>query len=810
MSKMNPLKISRVRIRNFKSIIEFDQVLKRDLMIFDGPNGFGKTTLFDAFELVMFGRIKRIDEYKIVDLKQGYRDSLYFNNPDKDVIIQVQFYSEESAFVVTKRLPSRKKTKGKSQVVAANAPTAWDQFETYITDDFIEHFETLEPVKQEQVHVRLGVAHIMRAFHLFYYIQQEEKTYFIKSTEKTRLQVLSDLFDTKKEEDERKKLDDIKKAFTKRLEALEKDIEHLKKEIVVPATDGTSLEVVIQYSPLITQNIQPAWDQELFSVSADLRQKSHEELDQIKDLVLHIESFKAATFNKKMNNLIGNKILLQAAIIIYSHLLLDPTELRAKEQRLKEYKNWLHRLTRENLLNEINREGTIESLIQIAKTQKWYIEEEIVLNLLTQIRRQRKNSNELSDIVLQINETRDALLSKNNKFLTEVEGASKSECPMCGQDWITFEALSEQLEIKRKVFEQFYSDSAQSVIDLTNELYNKHITIIRDKIQLYVDTTDNLVDASFFEEWETYEKYKAQVQSFADWCGRQGYDLSLYVNNQMTGVGQDQLEAKVIKLQDFLRSKMLFVEADYQHTSDKFSTFDHIVRTFFANDISHLKKLSVELIEQKQAYIDQVFYRTNARKQTELQIKLQQLNSEQKRILDHQDNVITIIKTYDIAIREHWSKIISDIEVIFYLYFSKVTQYYQRGLGMFIQQQREADKDQGMAKALRFVCHANSDQDAINYLSSGQLSALVIAFTLALNRVYNRGLGLLLIDDPVQTMDEINMASLTELLRNDFRGMQIVVSTHEEQVARYLKYKFLKYSLEAERINMKDNSLQFA
>lgn len=129
---------------------------------------------------------------------------------------------------------------------------------------------------------------------------------------------------------------------------------------------------------------------------------------------------------------------------------------------------------------------------------------------------------------------------------------------------------------------------------------------------------------------------------------------------------------------------------------------------------------------------------------------------------------------------------------------------------MFIQQQRDSDKDQGMAKALRFVCNTDSDQDAINYLSSGQLSALVIAFTVALNRVYNRGLGMLLIDDPVQTMDDINMASLTELLRNDFNGMQIIVSTHEDQASRYFKYKFLKYGLDADRIIMKEKALQFS
>jgi exonuclease SbcC len=98
----------------------------------------------------------------------------------------------------------------------------------------------------------------------------------------------------------------------------------------------------------------------------------------------------------------------------------------------------------------------------------------------------------------------------------------------------------------------------------------------------------------------------------------------------------------------------------------------------------------------------------------------------------------------------------------FYIYSGKIMQNYQRGLGLFI-------KEREQAESIVFVFENSSDHDALNYLNSGQLSALVISFTLALNKVYgNNDLGVILIDDPVQTMDEINMASLTELLRNEF------------------------------------------
>jgi ABC-type lipoprotein export system ATPase subunit len=87
-------------------------------------------------------------------------------------------------------------------------------------------------------------------------------------------------------------------------------------------------------------------------------------------------------------------------------------------------------------------------------------------------------------------------------------------------------------------------------------------------------------------------------------------------------------------------------------------------------------------------------------------------------------------------------------------------------------------------------------------MSSGQISAVVIALALALNRIYAKGFSPVLIDDPVQTMDDINMSSLVELLRNEFPNRQVVLSTHEDKVAKYFVYKYLKYGRSVRQLNL--------
>ncbi len=44
-------------------------------------------------------------------------------------------------------------------------------------------------------------------------------------------------------------------------------------------------------------------------------------------------------------------------------------------------------------------------------------------------------------------------------------------------------------------------------------------------------------------------------------------------------------------------------------------------------------------------------------------------------------------------------------------------------------------------------------------------------------------------------MDELTIASFCEVLRTDFKEYQFILSTHEEDFSDYIRYKYEKYSL---------------
>jgi exonuclease SbcC len=57
------IKINRILINNFKPFRKFEiNFTDSRFIVFDGPNGFGKTSFYDAIELLLTGRMRRYDE----------------------------------------------------------------------------------------------------------------------------------------------------------------------------------------------------------------------------------------------------------------------------------------------------------------------------------------------------------------------------------------------------------------------------------------------------------------------------------------------------------------------------------------------------------------------------------------------------------------------------------------------------------------------------------------------------------------------------------------------------------------------------
>ena len=73
-------------------------------------------------------------------------------------------------------------------------------------------------------------------------------------------------------------------------------------------------------------------------------------------------------------------------------------------------------------------------------------------------------------------------------------------------------------------------------------------------------------------------------------------------------------------------------------------------------------------------------------------------------------------------------------------------------------------------------------------LSAGNLNTAALTLFLSLNATATTSVDLLLLDDPVQAMDDIHVAQFSALLRSFARdlGRQVVVAVHERSLFEYL------------------------
>jgi DNA repair exonuclease SbcCD ATPase subunit len=89
-------------------------------------------------------------------------------------------------------------------------------------------------------------------------------------------------------------------------------------------------------------------------------------------------------------------------------------------------------------------------------------------------------------------------------------------------------------------------------------------------------------------------------------------------------------------------------------------------------------------------------------------------------------------------------------------------------------------------------------RDPLLVLSSSQANVAALTYFLALSWAADAGaLPFLLLDDPLQSMDDVNALGFSDLCRHIRRRRQLVVSTHEERLASLLERKLTPRSSEA-------------
>jgi DNA repair protein SbcC/Rad50 len=770
-------KISELYIENFKSIKQTLLTFQgADLTVLDGPNGFGKTSIFDAIEFALTGSVRRIVNNKIADGKKGYGDYLLANDQTKPVIVKIKLQINESDSLVfgrkidPKELSPIKKKPGEF-------PSTF-----HVISDIQEELTNKNQRNEKEFE---QIAHFENTYNLYHYIEQEECTHLFKKSENDRMDAISKLFNIEKEEAEREKLLKVSNRLQFHKNKIQKQLQTLKEDLDLDVVNQEERKV--EYFQLLPDKVskKEIWDSKEIK-ALDIKQKSmyYERIDNLQYLIKQFPFFQAAYKNEQINSLIKNNARIEALLLLY-HFQDSIDSLRKEYNTRQKLSRILTSLEQKDLLNPNIQWDIIYEHFSLPLTQ------ENLQDKLTIIRNLKKNASQLSEMISKLLNTREQLTRYFQK-LVDAKGIRDDKCPFCGSEWEDYQVLLTQIESQTKQYKEQQDKSSQEETLLVDELYKNLINSLIEEIRVFLK---KLISEDIYSTISYYFEKRIDLAKAKKFFDDLNIDLEKYVYKSLEDISD--LPLRVEKIQEELR-KCLKDTGDFNF--EKYEALKDIYNNVFEKDDNLLLQIDTTKFELKKEYINYIYYLQSS-KQYQKYITLY----EKFRVIENAHNSISrVLNIYKKKIDSYRAKMIKEIEIPFYIYSGKIIQNYQRGIGIFIRED-ESENDEAQIKAIRFVPPSKTDHDIVHTFSSGQLSATVLAFTLALNKVYNNsGLNTILIDDPIQTMDEINMASFVELLRNDFGDRQIILSTHENQISLYIRYKFSKYGYRTKKINVKE------
>ena len=728
-------------------------------VILGGPNGYGKTTVFDALELLFTGRIRRMDSYaplhnNTTSMDQDEQKPLVYDVKSRDaVIVRAGIMLDEGEIILERH----------AEVYEMRNPVDFGPFQrVFVSNKGIEELQEVASADLGQ----FGLGDLAANYDFLYYLSQEEAVAFLKSKEADRSRQIQQLFDTTRYEEPIKRLGDAINQLTRlsndygqRKKVVDEEIKRLTATSV--QDDGGAANYVS-----LSGNETLAWDKEDLGFS-------HEDFNMwlaeggVIDGMLYFcqnkDAFKQNRLNMVVERLLHGSLLRQ--LVIYMHY--KDTNLIGDFKR--------HRNTRRQF-DMLRIDNLAKFAISIPETLlREKVLEEDVLNNLDSIRKSIVNlyntTNDLARIKTDMMQRRNQLAQI---LKTTMQRNPVDTCPLCGANYGNEVTLMDHIETYGRQLEQTLGEINQEVL--------KQFETFRKSF------TEQVV-----EPCEAYYVAKGISDEL----------VALYdgVNGQQALKDAGIIE-KIVGKVDYSKPLAETVDQLTKQLAARIVAVDAQINTDWLNRIfnSYLKftdwrKLTEEQVMAKRAYLASLWNK-------KVSVMLTEKSAASARFArciercEHRKTLYRKVRRSLESQRDGYiNEIISDIKILYYIYSGRIMQdcHYGRGLLM--------KPDFGRRRVLFVAGSYKSDVDALYNMSSGQLVSLSIAFLLALNKLYAHNL-VLAIDDPVQTIDDINLWGLIETLRHDFNDHFLLLSTHEQDYSQLLKNKLEKWGVRTRLIDM--------
>ena len=793
-------KIKSVRLKNFKCFdgskyYEFSLDDTKNPIILTGPNGFGKTTFFDAIELIFANKITRFNE-AIENGKTDLQKNVLLNEADSDGFIVCTLINgnRECLSLIARIDHGMHKVNYSDSIMYAmiNASIATENLDRYIRECLdwrksISEFDVLKYSKEN--------------FAVYYYISQAESVHFLKQSVIQRKDAMNALLDLGEVDSWMKFLQDKligKNTLTPNVlinemiklldNKINEDIEQLKS---LGANNESSCE--FEYFNIINLGSMsnfPLWDSEkLEKVDVSELERGVKDIDRISHLVKEYGDYENHLWNKKLETAMVSGVedyLLSRDYVKDKKIDIDSIKhvIELKNRIITIFNNSAFLRSKEIVPGEFSADG-MRKLKQLFPEGVLFDIED-VQRMCTNLNEMSKKLSSKQAVIRKMENARLSLHEANEEF-----DRNTDICPYCGRQYGESIKLEEAYKAARALLEKENGEELKKYNELLKHLeeavkesknaLNKEIGSLNDS-----DVTSVLDEVRRLSSFISDKKRVERVEML---------NPLIVVDKAFEDMGKKEQKNELQRI--FIESKKAFSSVDFTNNLSTYG-YDSLLEEYPNIEWTQQNLFRDEkMIDNKKNYIKAAINSKKNEKANEIKARTKMNIRKWQTLKTIREDLKNIQKVYSDAIASYKNQILKRLRVPLLIYTGKILQDYQNGLGVFI------SKDE-----MRFVTNGDVKHDILNTFSSGQLSGFVLAFLFSMNKQYVKesedDLGFILIDDPVQTMDDLNISSMIEVLRNDFKDRQIILSTHETDKENYILYKFYKYNRIGQSFNVKD------
>ncbi len=767
--------IKRIYLENFKLFESLKIEFTNHLNVLDGKNGYGKTSVFDAIELLVTGKIKRIQESNLSNNNLRFEDNVIAKDSVKDVVVKGEFCdkSDGSTLIIAKKICGSVKPY-KSQYNPSNMERITT---THILQSFDESLTEENEIKDwKSCTEKYFGKNAVSMYDLIYYVKQEERLGYFKKNDSEKSSSFDSILS----------MDDYVEKLEKGKLALRRLNELVKQKNKIIADNDLKI-----CKPLNVDGINTIKYSRMFKKILDFDSDNieFESNGNYNDMLMEIEKIIFVVKHKSdiVKNLID--IDMKKFFMLPKAQILNELDNFLLYNNIKGNTQYYEKL-REEFKYFCDILGDAQYLkyesINFTKLKEYkYFDDNIIDDIIAKIgtyKEYMKNSKKSEMSIVEMIKAREQI-----KKIIETGVNLGGTCVLCGHNWNELNSLS--IQIKSAEFEienmkKSFGETGTLYLNEIHELFNMHLRArLRERVDLAKnDKSYREYSRLFSENTETiYNKIKLFLDNL-------NLDISQFLYNKSI------LEVHGDLLGGYMTStKLVYSDEEYMIKNGNIDAIN--TYKYYFSDEDELNEISVDQILEKREYVHFQYYKYNnklVKENRKIEEEVEYLNNTEKELLGkYNSNLEESLKAYR-------KNVVSGIKIPLFIYSARIMQSYQSGEGIKIH-----TKDDRTGQ-FRLVC-SNNSHDIYNTMSSGQLSAASISFSLALNKVFsNNKFEMVLIDDPIQNMDEINIVSFIDMLKVEFPNTQVIISTHDSTFASYIKYKYEISGLDVKSIKMQE------